>query len=78
MKKSLRKTDNVSEAGRREAGGRFKTTGSRDNKVLLLLEDQRSQLAINAINVCREVGNAMMSFPPHCSHEPHVLGKVLG
>ncbi|KAF2891149.1 hypothetical protein ILUMI_15024 [Ignelater luminosus] len=41
---------------------------SPDNFVLLLLDNNSSHFSVEAINLCRDHGMVMLSFPPHCSH----------
>ena len=42
---------------------------SKDQPVLLLLDNHESHLSINAIDYAKENGITMLSFPPHCSHK---------
>lgn len=42
---------------------------SKDNKILLLLDNHESHTTISAINFCRQNGIIMLSFPPHTSHK---------
>ena len=44
------------------------TRCSKDNKVLLLLDNHESHVSIDAINFARDNGIVMLTFPPHCSH----------
>ncbi|KAL0858974.1 hypothetical protein ABMA27_010833 [Loxostege sticticalis] len=42
---------------------------SKENKVLLLLDNHPSHITISALDFCKEHGIVMLSFPPHCSHK---------
>ena len=42
---------------------------SKEQPVLLLLDNHESHLSINVLNRCKESGIVMFSFPPHCSHK---------
>ena len=41
---------------------------SRENKVLLLLDNHESHIYLPTIEFCRDNGIVLLSFPPHCSH----------
>lgn len=45
------------------------TKPSRENKILLLLDNHESHLYLPTIEFCRENGIVLLSFPPHCSHK---------
>lgn len=42
---------------------------SKERKVLLLLDNHSSHLSIPALDLAKENGVVMLSFPPHCSHK---------
>jgi hypothetical protein len=42
---------------------------TKENKILLLLDNHESHTTIRAINFCRDNGIIMGSFPPHTSHK---------
>ncbi|KAJ8944307.1 hypothetical protein NQ318_005134 [Aromia moschata] len=43
---------------------------SKDSPVILLLDNNHSShLSCQALNLCKENGIIMLSFPPHCSHK---------
>jgi hypothetical protein len=42
---------------------------TKENKILLLLDNHESHRTIRAINFCRDNGIIMVSFPPHTSHK---------
>ena len=44
------------------------TNCSKDNPILLLLDNHDSHVSIDVINKARENGVCMLTFPPHCSH----------
>lgn len=41
---------------------------SRDQPILLLLDNHESHASINAVRFCKENGIVLLSFPPHTSH----------
>uniref|UniRef100_A0A336M0E1 CSON006862 protein n=1 Tax=Culicoides sonorensis TaxID=179676 RepID=A0A336M0E1_CULSO len=45
------------------------TNCSKDNKVLLLLDNHESHCSIQAIECARELGIVLLTFPPHTSHK---------
>lgn len=54
---------------------------SKDNPVLLLLDNHTSHLSIAAIDYAVEHGITMFTFPPHCTHKLQpldvgVIGQV--
>jgi len=44
------------------------TRASTSRPVLLLLDNHYSHLSIDVLNIAKENGVVMLSFPPHCSH----------
>lgn len=48
---------------------------SKEDKVLLLLDNHDSHLSISVIDFCRDNGIVLLSFPPHCSHRLQPLDK---
>lgn len=48
---------------------------SKENKVLLLLDNHESHVSLECINFARENGVIMLSFPPHCSHKLQPLDR---
>ncbi|KAB0790231.1 hypothetical protein PPYR_15434 [Photinus pyralis] len=53
----------------------FHVRPSRENPVLLLLDNHESHLAIKTINFAKENNVIMLSFPPHCSHRLQPLDR---
>lgn len=51
------------------------TRCSKENKVLLLLDNHQSHISLPAIDYCNENGIVMLSFPPHCTHKMQPLDK---
>ena len=45
------------------------TNCTKDNKILLLLDNHESHVTVQGINYCRDNGIIMVSFPPHTSHK---------
>jgi len=45
------------------------TKPSAESPVLLLLDNHKSHISLDAINYCRENHITLVSFPLHCSHE---------
>jgi len=43
--------------------------------VLLLLDNHDSHLSITALDICKENGVTVLSFPPHCSHKLQPLDR---
>lgn len=41
---------------------------STQNQVLLVLDNHESHISVDAINLCKENGISLLTFPPHCSH----------
>lgn len=48
---------------------------SKDRKVLLLLDNHSSHLSIEGLDLAKEHGIIMLSFPPHCSHKLQPLDR---
>lgn len=46
---------------------------SKENPVMLLLDNHDSHVSIEAIEVARQNGVVMVSFPPHCTHRLQTL-----
>lgn len=44
------------------------TKCSKENKVLLLLDNHESHISLQAVDLARSNGIVMLTFPPHCSH----------
>ena len=45
------------------------TLASRENAILLMLDNHDSHLSFNVIELARENGIHIVTFPPHCSHK---------
>ncbi|XP_043468651.1 uncharacterized protein LOC122502578 [Leptopilina heterotoma] len=45
------------------------THASKENKVLLVLDNHSSHIHINCLEYSKENGIVLLSFPPHCSHK---------
>ena len=50
---------------------------SETNKILLLLDNHASHISLENIDYCYNNFIAMLSFPPHCSHELQPLDKTV-
>ena len=48
---------------------------SKDHKVLLILDNHQTHIDVQVLNYAKENHITLLSFPPHCSHEPHPLDK---
>ena len=48
---------------------------SKDQKVLLLLDNHHSHIGLETIKFARDNGIVMLSFPPHCSHNLQPLDR---
>lgn len=46
-----------------------------EKKVLLLQHNHISHLSIAAIDLCKNNGIVMLTFPPHCSHKLQPLNR---
>ena len=53
------------------------TKPTEDSPVLLLLDNHKSHISLEAIHYCRDNYVTMLSFPPHCSHELQPLDKTV-
>ncbi|XP_065643065.1 uncharacterized protein LOC136074654 [Hydra vulgaris] len=42
---------------------------SKESKVLLVLDNHESHISVAALDLARENGITMLSFPPYCSHK---------
>ncbi|CAH1636479.1 unnamed protein product [Spodoptera littoralis] len=45
------------------------TRCTKENKILILLDNHESHCTIDAINFARENGIELLTFPPHCTHK---------
>src|SRR5215469_10373698 len=50
---------------------------SKDNRVLLLLDNHESHLTASTISYAKESGIILLSFPPHCSHKLQPLDRTV-
>ena len=50
---------------------------SKENPVLLLLDNHDSHLSIEVLNYFKENGVIILSFPPHCSHKLQPLDRTV-
>ncbi|XP_041350707.1 uncharacterized protein LOC121369719 [Gigantopelta aegis] len=50
---------------------------SKDNTVLLLLDNHESHVSLETIDFCRENGIVLLSFPQHCTHKLQTLDKTM-
>ena len=48
---------------------------TKENPVLLLLDNHDSHTSIHVIDYCRDNGVVLLSFPPHCSHKLQPLDR---
>lgn len=48
---------------------------SKENPLVLLLDNHDSHLSPGALNICKEQGITVLSFPPHCSHKLQPLDR---
>ncbi|KAJ8964234.1 hypothetical protein NQ314_005063 [Rhamnusium bicolor] len=48
---------------------------SKERPVLLLLDNHESHLSVPALDICKENGVTVLSFPPHCSHKLQPLDR---
>lgn len=53
------------------------TVCSKDNPVLLVLDNHASHCSLSAYNFCKENGIEMVSFPPHTSHRLQPLDLTI-
>lgn len=49
---------------------------TKDNPVLILLDNHDFYLSIDALDFAKERGRVMLSFPPHCSHHLQPLDSL--
>ena len=49
---------------------------TKENKVLLLLDNHASHISLNVVQYALEHGIEMVSFPPHCSHKLQPLDRT--
>ena len=52
------------------------TKPTKEQPILLILDNHKSHISPDVINYAKESNIAMMSFPPHCSHELQPLDSV--
>lgn len=52
-----------------------KVNCSKENKVLLILDNHESHITLEVIDFARENGVVLLSFPPHCSHKMQPLDR---
>lgn len=45
------------------------TRCTKEDKILILLDNHESHCTIDAINFARENGMTLLTFPPHCTHK---------
>ncbi|XP_041371560.1 uncharacterized protein LOC121385091 [Gigantopelta aegis] len=48
---------------------------SKDHPVLIIMDNHDSHTTINALNVAKENGIVLLTFPPHCSHKLQPLDR---
>lgn len=48
---------------------------SKENPLVLLLDNHDSHLSPDALNICKDHGIIVLSFPPHCSHKLQPLDR---
>ncbi|XP_072398204.1 uncharacterized protein [Diabrotica undecimpunctata] len=48
---------------------------SKENPLLLLIYNHDSHLSPEALNICKDHGITVLSFPPHCSHKLQPLDR---
>ena len=48
-----------------------------DRKAVLLLDNHISHISVEALNLAKENGVVMLSFPPHCSHKLQPLDRTV-
>lgn len=48
---------------------------SKERPVLLLLDNHESHLSVDALDICKQNGVTVLSFPPHCSHKLQPLDR---
>lgn len=50
---------------------------SKENKVLLLLDNHASHTAVKNIEYCRDNGIILLTFPPHCTHKLQPMDRAI-
>lgn len=50
---------------------------SKDNKVLLLLDNHSSHTAVKNIEFCKDNGIILLTYPPHCTHKLQPLDRAV-
>lgn len=50
---------------------------SKENKVLLLLDNHASHTAVKNIEFCKEHGIILLTFPPHCTHKLQPMDRTV-
>lgn len=45
------------------------TKCSKENRILLLMDNHESHITVKAVNFCRDNGITILTFPPHTSHK---------
>lgn len=53
------------------------TRCSKEQPILLILDNHGSHLSIEGLNYAKENGVVMLSFPPHCSHKMQPLDRTV-
>ena len=55
------------------------TRCTKENKILILLDNHETHCTLDAVNFCRENGIELLTFPPHCTHRMQPLDvSVMG
>ena len=50
---------------------------SKDHLVLIIMDNHDSHITIDALNVAKENGIILLTFPPHCSHKLQPLDRTI-
>jgi hypothetical protein len=53
------------------------SNASISHPVLLLLDNHSSHISVDLLNLCKDNGITMLSFPPHCSHKLQPLDRTV-
>lgn len=53
------------------------TRCTKNDKVILLLDNHASHISLNVVHYAKEHGIEMVSFPPHCSHKLQPLDRTV-
>lgn len=53
------------------------TRCSKENKVLLILDNHSSHISLESIEFCRSVGIVVLTLPPHTSHRMQPLDRTV-